>query len=128
VIIRFLRVRAGNNTDKFRGESFRVYDSDKFIIDHCSCSWGNPETLSATGSVDRYTVQWCIASEGNNQQDHAFATCLGGNRSACHHNLFAHIRSRVPPWGALRTATTRGRKSFSISLLIVVPARYDLAL
>ena len=99
VIIRFLRVRAGNNTGEYRCDSFRVYDSDNFIIDHCSCSWGNPETLSASGSVDRYTVQWCIASEGNNQQKHAFATILGGNRSTWHHNLFAHMFSRVPRWG-----------------------------
>jgi pectate lyase len=99
VIIRFLRFRAGNNTGEFRGDSFRVYDSDNFIVDHCSCSWGNPETLSASGSVDRYTVQWCIASEGNNQQKHAFATILGGDRSAWHHNLFAHMFSRVPRWG-----------------------------
>jgi pectate lyase len=99
VILRFLRFRAGNNTGQFRGDSLRVYDSDNFIIDHCSCSWGNPETLSASGSVDRYTVQWCIASEGNNQQKHAFSTILGGNRSTWHHNLFAHMFSRVPRWG-----------------------------
>jgi pectate lyase len=99
VIIRFLRIRAGNNTGEFRSDSFRVYDSDNFIIDHCSCSWGNPETLSASGSVDRYTVQWCIASEGNNQQKHAFSTILGGRRSTWHHNLFAHMFSRVPRWG-----------------------------
>jgi hypothetical protein len=99
VIMRFLRIRAGNNTAQFRGESFRASDSDNFIVDHCSSSWGNPETLSATGSADRYTVQWCIASEGNNEQDHAFATCLGGNRSTWHHNLFVHMRSRVPRWG-----------------------------
>jgi pectate lyase len=106
VILRFLRFRAGNNTSEEtsarsanRGDSFRVYDSDKFIIDHCSCSWGNPETLSASGMVDRYTVQWCIASEGNNQQKHAFSTILGGDRSTWHHNLFAHMLSRVPRWG-----------------------------
>jgi pectate lyase len=99
VIIRFLRVRAGNNTGEFRCDSFRVYNSENFIVDHCSCSWGNPETLSASGSVDRYTVQWCINSEGNNQQKHAFATILGGNRSTWHHNLFAHMFSRVPRWG-----------------------------
>src|ERR1043166_4381604 len=59
VIIRFLRIRAGNNTGQFRSESFRASDSDNFIVDHCSCSWGNPETLSASGgSLDRYTVQW----------------------------------------------------------------------
>jgi pectate lyase len=99
VIIRFLRIRAGKNTDKFRCDSFRVYDSENFILDHCSCSWGNPETLSASGTVDRYTVQWCINSEGNNQQRHAFATILGGARSTWHHNLFAHMLSRVPRWG-----------------------------
>jgi hypothetical protein len=57
--------------------------------------------------VDRYTVQWCIASEGNNQQGHAFATILGGNRSTWHHNLFAHMFSRVPisrdNWKGVRT-------------------------
>src|SRR5206468_8793403 len=44
VVIRFLRVRAGNNTGQFRAESFRATDSDNFIVDHCSCSWGNPQT------------------------------------------------------------------------------------
>jgi pectate lyase len=99
VVIRFLRVRAGNNTGEFRGESLRAYASDNFIIDHCSCSWGNPETLSASGTVDRYTVQWCIISEGNAQQRHAFATIAAGNRSTWHHNLFAHMLSRIPRWG-----------------------------
>ena len=99
VIIRFLRIRAGNNTGDFRGESFRAYNSDNFILDHCSCSWGNPETLSASGTVDRYTVQWCIISEGNDQQRHAFASIIGGDRSTWHHNLFAHMESRVPRWG-----------------------------
>jgi hypothetical protein len=100
VIIRFLRIRAGNNTGQFRSESFRASDSDTFIVDHCSCSWGNPETLSASGgSLDRYTVQWCIIAEGNNRQRHAFATALAGERSTWHHNLFAHMEARVPRWG-----------------------------
>jgi len=99
IVLRYLRIRAGHNTGQFRGESFRASDSDDFIIDHCSCSWGNPETLSATGTVDRYTVQWNIISEGNAQQQHAFASALGGNRSTWHHNLFAHMLSRVPRWG-----------------------------
>jgi len=100
VIIRFLRIRAGNNTGQFRSESFRASDSDNFIVDHCSCSWGNPETLSASGgALDRYTVQWCIIAEGNNRQRHAFATALAGDRSTWHHNLFAHMEARVPRWG-----------------------------
>jgi pectate lyase len=99
VVIRFLRLRAGNNTGQFRSESFRASDSDNFIVDHCSASWGNPQTLHTGGSLDRYTVQWCIIGEGNNKQRHAFATGVGGDRSTWHHNLFAHMQSRVPRWG-----------------------------
>jgi len=44
-------------------------------------------------------VQWCIIAEGNNRQRHAFATGVGGDRSTWHHNLFAHMQSRVPRWG-----------------------------
>jgi pectate lyase len=99
VILRFLRFRAGNNTGEIRCDSFRVYDSENFIVDHCSSSWGNPETFSASGSVDRFTMQWCLISEGNNAQKHAFSTILGGDRSTWHHNIFAHMFSRVPRWG-----------------------------
>jgi pectate lyase len=99
VVVRFLRMRAGNNTGQFRSESFRASDSENFIIDHCSCSWGNPQTLTTSGSLDRFTVQWCIIGEGNNRQRHAFATGVGGDRSTWHHNLFAHMESRVPRWG-----------------------------
>jgi hypothetical protein len=99
VIIRFLRIRAGNNTGEFRSESFRASDSENFIVDHCSCSWGTPQTLTTSGSLDRFTVQWCIIAEGSNKQRHAFATGVGGDRSTWHHNLFAHMQSRVPRWG-----------------------------
>ena len=99
VVIRFLRLRAGNNTGQFRSESFRASDSDNFIVDHCSCSWGNPHTLTTGGSLDRFTVQWCIIGEGNNRQRHAFAGGVGGDRSTWHHNLFAHMEGRVPRWG-----------------------------
>jgi hypothetical protein len=99
VIIRFLRIRAGNNAGEFRSESFRASDSDNFIVDHCSCSWGTPQTLTTSGSLDRFTVQWCIIAEGSNRQRHAFATGVGGDRSTWHHNLFAHMQSRVPRWG-----------------------------
>lgn len=99
VVIRFLRFRAGNNTGQFRAESFRASDSDNFIVDHCSTSWGNPQTLHTGGSIDRFTVQWCIIAEGNNRQRHAFATGVGGDRSSWHHNLFAHMEGRVPRWG-----------------------------
>lgn len=99
VILRYLRFRAGKNTGEVRCESFRISDSENVIVDHCSSSWGNPETFSAAGAVDRCTVQWCIFSEGNNAQKHAFSTIIAGDRSTWHHTLFAHMLSRVPRWG-----------------------------
>jgi pectate lyase len=99
VILRYLRFRAGRNTDDVRCEAFRISESENVIVDHCSSSWGNPETFSAGGAVDRCTVQWCIFSEGNNAQKHAFSTILAGDRSTWHHNLIAHMLSRVPRWG-----------------------------
>lgn len=99
VILRYLRFRSGNNTGDVRCESFRISDSENVIVDHCSASWGNPETLSAAGAVDRCTIQWCIISEGNDAQRHAFASIIAGDRSTWHHNLFAHMLSRVPRWG-----------------------------
>ena len=44
-------------------EPLVVDDSENFILDHCSASWGNSMTLVARGINDLYTVQWCIASE-----------------------------------------------------------------
>ncbi|HEY3855457.1 MAG TPA: hypothetical protein VGO67_13785 [Verrucomicrobiae bacterium] len=99
VILRYLRFRSGKNTGDVRCESFRITDSENVIVDHCSASWGNPETFSAAGAVDRCTVQWCIISEGNNAQKHAFSTIIAGDRTTWHHNLFAHMFSRVPRWG-----------------------------
>ena len=99
VILRYLRFRAGKNTGEVRCESFRISDSENVIVDHCSSSWGNPETFSAAGAVDRCTVQWCIFSEGNNAQQHAFSTIIAGDRSTWHHNLITHMFSRVPRWG-----------------------------
>ena len=99
VILRYLRFRAGRNTGDVRCESFRISESENVIVDHCSSSWGNPETFSIGGAADRCTVQWCIFSEGNNAQGHAFSTILAGDRSTWHHNLFAHMFSRVPRWG-----------------------------
>ncbi len=43
VVIRFLRIRAGNNTGQFRSESFRASDSENFIVDHCSLVGATPK-------------------------------------------------------------------------------------
>ena len=100
VILRHLRVENGVGAEKPRaggdGDCISVYDSENFIIDHCSAHFGTDETLSVTGASDRYTVQWCLISEGLNCEKHSMSSLLGGGRSNWHHNLFAHAESRNP--------------------------------
>ena len=100
VIVRYLRVQLGQGpqepTPDDGGDCISIYDSQNFIIDHCSTHWGTDETLSATGTVDRYTVQWCVISEGLNYEKHSMSSILCGDRCTWHHNLFAHSGSRNP--------------------------------
>jgi hypothetical protein len=100
VIVRFLRAQSGKGPGPARyddgGDCISVYDSTDFIVDHCSTHFGTDETLSVTGSSDRYTVQWSIIAEGLNYEKHSMASLLGGGRSTWHHNLFAHNGSRNP--------------------------------
>lgn len=100
VVVRFLRVQLGQGPQEAKpddgGDCISVYDSQNFIIDHCSTHWGTDETLSATGAVDLYTVQWCVISEGLNYEKHSMSSILCGDRCTWHHNLFAHAGSRNP--------------------------------
>jgi pectate lyase len=100
VILRYLRIFNGKAPGPSHpddgGDCLSIYDSQNFIIDHCSTHFGTDETLSATGACDRYTVQWSIIAEGLNYERHSMSSLLGGGRSTWHHNLFAHAGSRNP--------------------------------
>jgi hypothetical protein len=100
VVLRHLRVQHGKGPQEPRpddgGDCIAAYDSENFIIDHCSTHWGTDETVSVTGAVDLYTVQWCIIAEGLNYERHSMSTILSGDRCTWHHNLFAHAGSRNP--------------------------------
>jgi hypothetical protein len=100
VIIRYLRVQHGRGSETLGlddgGDCLSAYDSQNFIVDHCSLLWGTDEVISCTGSVDRYTVQWCIIAEGLNHTKHSMASLLGGGRCTWHHNVLAHNGSRNP--------------------------------
>jgi hypothetical protein len=100
VVLRFLRVQNGKGPQPAHyddgGDCISAYDSENFIIDHCSTHWGCDEVLSATDACDRYTVQWSIVAEGLNYNRHSMATILTGERCTWHHNLIAHNGSRNP--------------------------------
>jgi hypothetical protein len=106
VIVRFLRVRPGDNAGE-ELDAIWVANGRDIIMDHCSASWGVDETLSVASSektLGNVTVQWCMITESLNCSVHS-KDCHGygslvrggwGNGITYHHNLYAHHRGRSP--------------------------------
>ncbi|MCX6145033.1 MAG: T9SS type A sorting domain-containing protein [Ignavibacteriales bacterium] len=113
VIIRYVRVRLG---DESGGESDAMSAftnattgyKNHIIVDHCSASWSQDETLSYYGN-DYVTVQWCIISESlynssHPKGSHGYGGIWGGvDHTSFHHNLLAHHSSRNPRLSGLGT-------------------------
>lgn len=99
VIIRYLRVRLGDETD-IDADAISSRYHKNIIIDHVSASWSIDETVSIY-RCENVTVQWCLISEslynaGHAKGVHGFGGIWGSNRSTYHHNLLAHHSSRNP--------------------------------
>jgi pectate lyase len=113
VVIRYLRFRRGNLTD--RDDTLNARSSPgRIIIDHCSFSWGLDENVSIyrnmksrpdgteeKAPIEHITIQWSISSEALNHFRHAFGATWGGRHASFHHNLFASNTARNPSigWG-----------------------------
>ena len=99
VIIRYIRVRLGNETgDDADAISGRYHKN--IILDHVSASWSIDETVSIY-YCENVTIQWCLVSEslynaGHVKGTHGFGGIWGSNYSTYHHNLLAHHSSRNP--------------------------------
>lgn len=113
VILRYLRCRLGDknqNKGKVNGsgndDALGNLGNKNIIIDHCSVSWSNDEALTVYRG-DSVTLQWNIISEPLNYsyhfetgdtdyERHGYGGIWGGRHFTGHHNLFAHLKSRVP--------------------------------
>ena len=110
VVIRYVRFRRGNPDIFDRQSDLAGSPVGNIIIDHCSASWGNDQTLDtyrhmyqpSTGGPTlklptvNDTIQWCIVSEGLNVNNHAFGGDWGGRNTGFHHNLLACNTGRNP--------------------------------
>ncbi len=104
VIVRFIRVRLGNESLKKNPEqdydAISVNDCHNVVLDHVSASWSVDECLSCYGNTD-FTMQYCFITEslrnaGHVKGAHGYGGIWGGQNATFHHNLLAHHDSRNP--------------------------------
>ena len=117
MIIRYMRFRLGD-----KNEAATLGNDDAFgdngggklnlIIDHCTMSWSNDEALTVYKG-DSVTLQWNFITEpldyshhdeGAGVQMHAYGGIESGKHTSVHHNLYAHIRGRMPRFDGIRNA------------------------
>lgn len=118
VIVRYIRARLGDEM-KLETDAVSIGQGRNIVIDHCSVSWSNDETLSVTQRVEPglkhltdVTVQWSIIAEslndaGHEKGQHGYGSLIQGSygaRYSFHHNLWAHHQARMPRIGNYASA------------------------
>lgn len=110
LIIRYLRLRPGDEAGLSDLSSLGTENTKNVIIDHCSLSWSNEESHTAYDNKF-ITVQWCILSEGlyssfDSKGARSYGSQWGGQYASYHHNLLAHNASRSPRVNGARSHDT----------------------
>jgi hypothetical protein len=102
-IIRYVRIRIGDETGKTFDGSGMGGGTDHSIMDHCSIAWSIDEGFSSRGGRN-ITLQRSIIAEPMNMsvhnhyvgsgKGHGFAGSISGDIGSFHHNLLANCAGR----------------------------------
>lgn len=112
VLIQHLRIRPGcggkgnpddNDAICLLGPDKTIEGAYNVVIDHCSASWGEDETVSIVNGAHDITLCWSIVSEALNKGRHSkvnhsagLLVGYGAEHVSIHHNLLAHNGFRNP--------------------------------
>lgn len=105
VIVRYLRVRLGDETAREADCIDLLNGAHHCILDHCSATWSIDECLSTSGVNEHCTIQWCLIGESLRQSKHAKGPHGYGSLARAngpiswHHNLWIHNDARNPRLG-----------------------------
>lgn len=101
IIMRFIRVRRGSEKDVSDADAIFARHFSNLMFDHCSFSWSIDEVASFYDN-NNFTMQWCTICEALTNAGHSgggahgFGGIWGGKGASFHHNLLAHLNSRIP--------------------------------
>jgi hypothetical protein len=114
VILRNITVRPNKDPTNPTNFTYDAFGSQltNSIIDHVSASWFTDEGISQTDSGHTTTIQYATIGEGLNYNGHAYGSIIStevdGAQIAVHHNLYAHLKSRIPRVGSELALTQTG--------------------
>lgn len=100
IIIRYLRIRPGENTASEKDDALNLYDSKNIIVDHCSIElapWNNfgGSSDNASYRINGVTVQNTLVANPIGQQFGAHIESVDGTW-AWYYNAFINTHNRNP--------------------------------
>ncbi len=100
IIIRYLRIRPGENTSSKKDDALNLYDSKDIIVDHCSIElapWNNfgGSSDNANYRITGVTVQNTLVANPIGQQFGAHVESVNGTW-AWYYNAFVNTHNRNP--------------------------------